>query len=96
MQWVELDVLSPESRLFLWCVYIPPGNTRYASESCFTEIENDIIHFSQKSKCGALVGDVNERTEKLSDFIIPDEHLLHHKLDITEMKWMNICVLPTF
>jgi hypothetical protein len=72
--------------LFLGCVYIPPENAQHASESCFTEIENDIIHFSQKSKCVALVGDVNERTEKLSDFIIPDENLLHDILDITVMK----------
>ena len=86
VQWVELDVISPESKLFFRCVYIPPENIRYASEGCITEIENDIIHFSQKSKCVALVGDVNERTEKLSDFIIPDENLLHDILDITVMK----------
>jgi hypothetical protein len=71
--WVELNLLSPESKLFWWCVYIPPGNTRYASESCFTQIENDIIHFSQKSKCVALVGDVNERTAKI---IIPPDFAL--------------------
>jgi hypothetical protein len=38
VQWVELDVISPESILFLGCVYISPANTRYASESCITEI----------------------------------------------------------
>ena len=70
--------------MFLGCVYIPPENTRYASESCFTEIGNDIIYFSQKSKFVALVGDFNARTAKLSDYIIPDENLLHDILDITD------------
>ena len=81
----------------LGCVYIPPENTRYVSESCITEIENDIIHFSQKFKCVALVGDFNARTAKLSDYIIPDENLLHDILDITddEMNQNNV-YLPNF
>ena len=72
--------------MFLGCVYIPPENTRYASEGCITEIENDIIHFSQKTKFVALVGDFNAGTAKLLDFIIPDENLLHDILDITDDK----------
>ena len=47
-------------------------------------IKNDIINFSQKFKCVALVGDFNARTAKLSDYIIPDENLLHDILDITD------------
>jgi hypothetical protein len=31
-----------------------------------------------------LVGDFNARTAKLSDYIIPDENLLHDILDITD------------
>ena len=75
--------------MFLGCVYIPPENAQHASESCFTEIYNDIIHFSQKSKFAALVGDFNAGTAKLSDCIIPDENVLHDILDITDDK-MNV------
>jgi len=84
--WYNYYLQNFTSTLFLGCVYIPPENTRYASESCFTEIGNDIIYFSQKSKFVALVGDFNARTAKLSDYIIPDENLLHDILILRMMK----------
>lgn len=78
VQWVEIlhGNFDTGKDILLGCVYIPPEFSRYSSDESFSEIEDELIRFSNTSKEVALIGDFNSRTSIDSDHVIPDESLL--------------------
>ena len=72
--WCQIDksLLRTTKDLFLCGFYIPPETSTYFSKDLFEELESDIAEFSSKGFI-MLLGDLNARTEKLNDFIIPDD-----------------------
>ena len=55
-------------------VYIPPENSRYSSESAFTELETEFLKFSNNYKYVALLGDFNGRTSDNIDYLLIKEN----------------------
>ena len=88
VQWVEISekYLNINEKLLLGCVYIPPDSSIYSSDECFTEIEDELVKFSNSTSHIAIVGDMNSRTSIVKDFIVPDEQLI----DILDIDDENI------
>ena len=52
--------------------YVPPEGTKYASNDCFLEIEQELIHLAHEQiKPVCSMGDFNARTGTLPDFFTP-------------------------
>lgn len=78
VQWVEIqsEILSTDKNLLLGGIYIPPENTKYASNEAFTDIENEMLVLNSKTDCNVcLVGDFNAKTKLLNDVVIPEDSL---------------------
>ena len=67
----------------LGVVYIPPEGSRYSTNDCFLEIEQELINITNGNNCVCLFGDFNSRTGHLEDFFTPDHFLSNvtHSLD---------------
>ena len=59
-------------------VYIPPEFSKYSSDQSFSEVEDELIHFSTVTEQIALIGDFNARTSNDRDFVMQDEKLLKY------------------
>ena len=46
VQWVELSVNHLNFKILFGCIYIPPENSKYSSVEAFTEIEDELLVFS--------------------------------------------------
>ena len=68
--WSKIDksALGSSHDLFICGVYIPPENSSYFDNEIFTDLENDIAHYSTKGNI-MLLGDFNARTSKNVDYI---------------------------
>ena len=56
--------------------YVPTEGTKYASNDCFLEIEQELIHLAHdQNKPVCLMRDFNARTGTLPDFFTPDVFL---------------------
>ena len=65
------------------CIYIPPDRSPYFDDELFDELDSDIMNYSNNSNGKILlIGDVNNQTGSLSDFIEAhiDDHMLSHSL----------------
>ena len=73
--WIQIDksLLRKTKDLFLCRVYIPPETSIYFFKDLFEELESDIAEFSSKGFI-MFLGDLNARTRKLNDYIIPDDN----------------------
>lgn len=91
--WFELlvDFTGLSDNILFGCIYIPPENSKYASETAFDEIESELISFSKSSKYISLFGDFNARTNQTDDFVKPDESLFQnlHFLDELDDDFLN-------
>lgn len=77
VQWMVLNssVTKLKNRMLLGLVYIPPEGSRFASESAFVEIENELLDLQQEGDDVCLCGDFNARTKKMVDYVEMDEFL---------------------
>lgn len=50
---------------FIWLIIKPPENSRYSSPDVFTQNENDVISLNNNY----IIGDFNNRSANLNDFI---------------------------
>ena len=57
-----------EQDLLFEIVYLPPEQSRYATQDIFKEIENEIITISSSFQYLCLLGDFNSRTSNDNDF----------------------------
>ena len=73
--WCRIDksITSTNEDILLGCIYIPPENSQYVTSSCFDEIENEIISFSNLSDNVILTGDFNAHTSNQIDILIDDQ-----------------------
>ena len=80
VQWIEFidEKLNLDTNILLGCIYIPPELSPYSSDESFSEIEDELIKFSNQSKNIALVSDFNARTSVEKDFVVPDTSLLEY------------------
>ena len=79
VQWFEIHskftVLT--EKVLMGSIYIPPENSKYASENAFDEIESELISLSSKNaNYVSLFGDFNGRTGTMPDYVITDVDLL--------------------
>ncbi|CAG2217207.1 unnamed protein product [Mytilus edulis] len=78
-------MLMIDKNLLLGCIYIPPENTKYASNDAFNDIETEMSDLIEKTNSYvSLVGDFNAKTKLLSDIVIPDSKLFEILDDIVD------------
>lgn len=78
VQWMGIDstLLGTTKNILIGCVYIPPEGSKYASNQCFHEIENEMLDLSTKhDSYVSLIGDFNSRTKLLNEIIFPENEL---------------------
>ena len=63
-----------EDVLFGVC-YIPHEGSRYSSNDCFLEVEQELIKLVQDKKYVCLMGDFNARIGHMPDYFTPDHFL---------------------
>ena len=80
---VNKSLLSTTEDAILGVVYIPPEGSRYSTNDCFLEIEQELINITNGNNYVCLFGDFNSRTGHLEDFFTPDHFLSNvtHSLD---------------
>lgn len=68
--WFQVDkaVFNLDKNVIFGVVYIPPVNTRYASDDALNEFESEFQRFYQNTENIVLVGDFNSRTGNLQDY----------------------------
>jgi hypothetical protein len=76
--WIKLckSFLGIQEDIYLCYLYNPPENSSYTQSletDIFEIIENDIVNYSEKGKI-LIMGDLNARRGKESDFIENEEH----------------------
>ncbi|CAG2244943.1 unnamed protein product [Mytilus edulis] len=87
VQWLVIhsNMLMIDKNLLLGCIYIPPENTKYASNDAFNDIETEMSELIEKTNSYvSLVGDFNAKTKLLSDIVIPDSKLFEILDDIVD------------
>jgi hypothetical protein len=57
------QLFKTDQPVFFGVVYIPPEYTKYSSEYDFSELQQEYLSFSNKSKYICLLGDFNVRTQ---------------------------------
>ncbi|VDI39356.1 Hypothetical predicted protein [Mytilus galloprovincialis] len=78
-------MLMIDKNVLLGCIYIPPENTKYASNDAFNDIETEMSDLIEKTNSYvSLVGDFNAKTKLLSDIVIPDSKLFEILDDIVD------------
>ena len=92
--WFECDkkLFNTDQPVIFGVVYIPPEYTKYSSDEAFTEIENEFLELSNKTKCICLMGDFNPKTANDPDFV-KLETTNHNICDISEFVQDNTCLL---
>ncbi len=86
--WVSVmkKCLNIDKHLLLGCVYLPPEGSRYASDDCFTLLEDDISRLNEADDHYVmLVGDFNARTGHKLDFVPTDETIIDGLEDETNI-----------
>lgn len=81
VQWLEIssDLTGLPKKWLLGCIYIPPENSKYSSDSAFDEIETEFISLSSdNANYISLFGDFNARTATVPDFVIPNDELFEN------------------
>ena len=63
------QLFKTDQPVFFGVVYIPPEYTKYSSEDAFSELQQEYLSFSNKSKYVCLLGDFNARTATDTDFV---------------------------
>jgi hypothetical protein len=63
------QLFKTDQPVFIGVVYIPPEYTKYSSEDAFSELQQEYLSFSNKSKYICLLGDFNARTATATDFV---------------------------
>ena len=81
VQWFEIasKFTGLQGKMLLGSVYIPPENSKYASDNAFEKIESELISLSSNNaNYISLFGDFNGRTGTIPDFVIPDDTLFEN------------------
>jgi hypothetical protein len=63
------QLFKTDQPVFFGVVYIPPEYTKYSSEDAFSELQQEYLSFSNKSKYICLLGDFSARTTTDTDFV---------------------------
>ena len=63
------QLFKTDQPVFIGVVYIPPEYTKYSSEDAFSEMQQEYLSFSNRSKYICLLGDFNARTATATDFV---------------------------
>ena len=72
---VNKSLLGTTEDAIFGVVYIPPEGSRYSTNDCFLEIEQELINITNGNNYVCLFGDFNSRTGHLEDFFTPDHFL---------------------
>ena len=77
--WFKMVNILPKKtdKMLFGCVYIPPENTWYSSDTTFHELEDELIVFSGNVRHVFLLGDFNARTSVMQCFVLPDENFIN-------------------
>jgi hypothetical protein len=80
------QLFKTDQPVFFGVVYIPPEYTKYASEYDFSELQQEYLSFSNKSKYICLLGDFNVRTATDTDFVdlIKNRHVDDYITDFVD------------
>ena len=88
------EVFDLDEDVLFGIVYIPPENTRYSSESAFTELETELLRYSSNYRYISLLGDFNGRTSDDIDYLIIKEN--KHGEDLSYFVNNDIFLLDEF
>ncbi|CAG2245404.1 unnamed protein product [Mytilus edulis] len=85
VQWFEIspELTGLRVNILVGGVYIPPEYSKYSTDNAFSEIETEMMQFSENASSIILLGDFNARTATMPDFIVPDDTLFDI-LDLTD------------
>ncbi|VDI68072.1 Hypothetical predicted protein [Mytilus galloprovincialis] len=85
VQWFEIspELTGLRANILVGGVYIPPEYSKYSTDNAFSEIETEMMQFSENASSIILLGDFNARTATMPDFIVPDDTLFDI-LDLTD------------
>ena len=66
MYWFQVDkvVFNLDKNVILWIVYIPPVNSRYASEDAYYDIDLEFQRFFQQTDYIVLAGAFNRHNSR--------------------------------
>ena len=80
------QLFKTDQPVFSGVVYIPPEYTKYSSEDAFSELQQEYLSFSNKSKYICLLGDFNARTATDTDFVdlIKNRHVDDYITDFVD------------
>jgi hypothetical protein len=80
------QLFKTDQPVFFGVVYIPPEYTKYSPEDDFSELQQEYLSFSNKSKYICLLGDFNARTATDTDFVdlIKNRHVDDYITDFVD------------
>ena len=79
VQWFKIDksLTGYGKNVIVGNIYIPPRGTRFESDAPFTEIEDEMVNFSDDSNLIILTGDFNAHTKTDKDYIVVDDFIIN-------------------
>ena len=78
VQWFKIDksLTGYGKDVVVGNIYIPPRGTRFESDAPFTEIEDEMVIFSDDNLI-CLTGDFNAHTKTDNDYIVADDFIMN-------------------
>ena len=71
-------ILQSDNDINFGVVYIPPVNSKYASDDPYSELQREVLRYCPNSNQIILLGDFNSRSGEKPDYVFIDELISEH------------------
>ena len=88
-------ILQSDNDINFGVVYIPPVNSKYASDDPYSELQREVLRYCPNSNQIILLGDFNSRSGEKPDYVFIDELISEH-CGLNELVDENNAIVNSF